>query len=137
MSRLKYYAFNYCYPYFNQDWRLFTPCPDNNFEVIASYVVNGKRRYALPLSVVLSEKNILNGKEALNFSMTASCGYVAFEKIRVNGNIYRYNKTVSYEIYKNAFKKYLSHKEGSEISELALILKLKSIRTNEEVYVVE
>jgi hypothetical protein len=136
-TKFDFYAFNYTYPYFIQDWRLFTPCPDNNFTIYAKYKVNNQTHYALPLQEALYNRNLFSGKEFIVFSLTGSAEYVAGD---VEGNktgITPFVINPNYFIFRHAVINYLSHKHHQQITDLKLILLLTDIKTKQKKYLVE
>ena len=128
-TKLDFYSFGYCYPYFFQDWRLFTPCPKNNFTIYAIYKVNHQTHYALPLQEVLYQKNKFTGKEFLMLSLTDAAAYVADDKRDDTLGITRFRMNANYNIFKNAVAVYLNQKHSKKITDLKLILLLTDIKT--------
>lgn len=111
------------YPYFKQDWRLFTPCPDYNFRLCAGYTVNGKKHYAQPLAEALHHRNLFNGREFLMLTLSNASGYFArdpSEKNRV--------------ILKTAIFRYLNNKHDDTVGHLHILVELTEIKTNKVIH---
>ena len=136
-TKLDYYAFGYCYPYFYQDWRLFTPCPKSNFTICASYKINNQTHYALPLQEVLHEKNLFTGREFLMLSMTSASGYVADDAKDSSKSVSPFVMNKNYVIFRTVFSNYLKQKHHQEISDLKLILLLTDIKTKQKKYLID
>lgn len=136
-TKFDFYSFTYAYPYFVQDWRLFTPCPNNNFTVYAKYKVNNQTHYALPLQEVLYNRNLFTGKEFLTFSITGSAGYVADDEKERKAGITPFVINQNYYIFRHVVLNYLNHKHHHQITDLKLILLLTDIKTKQKKYLVE
>jgi hypothetical protein len=136
-ERFDFYTTTYCYPYFYQDWRLFTPCPNYNFQIYASYDVNGMRTYAAPLQEVLEHKNLFNGGEFLKLSFTAAEGYLAYEANMQNAEIRYFPIGKNYFVLQTIVKNYLQHMHGAEIKDLKMLVVLKEIKNGQIKYLVD
>lgn len=136
-SRFDFYSTSYCYPYFHQDWRLFTPCPNYNFEIYASYEVDGKTCYAAPLKGVLEHGDLFNGGEFLKLAFTAAGGYIGYETTVQNGQIGDFPQGKSYSVMQTMVKNYLRHESGSEVNHLKMLLVLRGIKNNDVKYILD
>lgn len=136
-SRLDFYSTTYCYPYFYQDWRLFTPCPNYNFQVYASYTINGKQKYAAPLQEVLEHKNLFNGGEFLKLAFTAAEGYLGYEANMQNQTIGYFPIGKNYFVLQTIVKNYLQHQHGAEVTNLKMLAVMKDIKSNKQKYLID
>ena len=118
-SKMDYYSFWYVYPYYKQDWRLFTPCPDFNFRICAAYRVNNEMHYSQPLVEALHQRNLFTGKEFLMLTLSNASGYFARDPSEKNRSILR-----------TAIYRYLNNKHNSTISDLHILVELTEIKTN-------
>jgi hypothetical protein len=109
------------YPYFQQDFRLFTPCPDFNFDIYAKYIVDGKEHYSSPLAEVLSQRSLFNGREFLMLSLTAATAYYSKEPSGKN-----------YIILRTAITSYLNNKCKTKINEMHMMVITTNIKTKKQ-----
>lgn len=136
-SRFDYWAYTYCYPYFHQDYRLFTPVPQNNYLLYVSYTINNKPYHSFPLREVMNEKSIFTGSEFLLLSLSASCNYITPVQPAIKGNVYKMNLNKEYFVLKQVLENYLNHKHHQTINDLKITLTLSSIKTKEKTVLID
>jgi hypothetical protein len=119
-TKFDHYSFWYTYPYFTQDFRLFTPCPDFNFDIYAHYKVGLEEHYAVPLAEVLRQRSLFNGREFLMLTLTAATAYYAKDPSDKN-----------YAILRTAIWRYLNSKQNDKVYDLHILIVLTDIKTKE------
>lgn len=122
-SKADYYAFWYAYPYFVQDWRLFTPCPDYNFRICVGYDIGEQKHYAQPLAEALHHHHLFNGSEFLTLTISNAAGYFAHNPSEVNK-----------KVLKAAIMSFLEHKHSQKIEDLHILFELTEIKTNKVIH---
>jgi hypothetical protein len=113
-SRFDFYAFNYTYPYFHQDWRLFTPCPNYQMEVIVRYRQNNEDKTTLPLWEILNERSVLNSRELLMLATVNAVEYVSYQKNNIGKNLYRLAESKEKQVLRQIVRAYLANKHGEK-----------------------
>lgn len=127
-SQLNYWADYYVYPYFQQTWTLFTPPPNSNYQLIATYECNGQRTKDV-LNDILNkhQANRLLGYEQL--LLTFVTGIHFFEKTAVLNNqpTGKVINNQNFDIVKYAAQNYLFHKHNKEVKNLKLTLVINDL----------
>jgi hypothetical protein len=136
-SKLDFYSFNYCHPYFYQDWRMFTPPPKFNYTIYAIYKVHGQTHYSLPIQEVLYQRNAFNGKEFLMLSFTNSCEFIHSNSIYLKNHLYQIRNDKYAKVLKHTAYQYLRKKHRGDILNLKLMIEVRDIVTKEKGYLVE
>jgi hypothetical protein len=121
-------SFRYVYPWFQQDWRLFTPPPQSNYYVYA--VVDNKSGPLDIFSEICNkhQSNRLAGYGALCNALT---NYLHF----LENDIVSYGKETdnpNFIMVKNMIQKYLWHNGAKQKEDLRVILIIENIRNGKK-----
>jgi hypothetical protein len=136
-SRFDYYAYNYCYPYFHQDWRLFTPCPRYSIEITVLYKLGSEDKTTLPLWEILNERTVLNGRELLMLATVNAVEYVSYQKININNALYQLPESKETQVLRQTLKAYLKDKHGENINRFKTCIRLTDIKSKECHYILD
>lgn len=78
-SKIDYYCEWYIYPYFTQNWTLFAPIPNTNYNLFVKYEDNGLQQADIFNELLIEhQRNRFKGRGALLLAFTNSIHY--FEK---------------------------------------------------------
>lgn len=117
----------YVYPYFYQNWNLFAPIPNSNYQLYARVDTENNGESIFEEVLTLHQSNRLKGYEPLLIGFSNCIHY--FEKNTplqnaINGPI---QNDLNFDILKHAVKNYLQHKHKKKIGEVKLMLVVKEV----------
>lgn len=113
------YSFFYCYPYFHQNWNLFIPPPENNYNLYVFYTDENKIKQKADIFrelLVVHQSNRINGTEPLLLALSNTIHY--FENESKPG----YASENNFKMIEVFAKNYLQHTRHVKIIDLKLIL---------------
>ncbi len=128
-NKLDFYSSFYSYPYFHQNWNLFTPVPKQNFELFA--FTNGKTINVLGDILNNHQKNRLAGEEALLLAFTNSIHYFFANRKIESGSVLNDKNFIIIEF---STRNYIKQKYLLNNQNIKLLLMVKDIRTNHTLY---
>jgi hypothetical protein len=115
----------YCYPYFYQDWKLFVPPPDSNYNLYATYENGGNQTTDIFTEIMNSHRsNRLAGTESLLIALSNTIHY--FEKETIPGKIEDHNGGSKFSLIEKFAHSYLEHSRHIKLKELKLKLVVRS-----------
>jgi hypothetical protein len=116
------------YPYFQQTWTLFTPPPNSNYQLIASYEHKGQHTEDILFEILNKHQaNRLLGYEPLVLTFVTGIHYFekrAFFNEQPCGQI---KNNQNFDIVEYAARNYLFHKHGQDVKNLKLTLVVKDL----------
>jgi len=125
-----YAATYYAYPYFHQDWNLFAPPPNTNYQLFVQFENEGSIKREIFKDLLLQhQSNRFKGLEPLVITFANSIHF--FEKSTqlkqtINGPV---TGDINFTILEHSVKKYLQHQYKGKIQSLKLYLFVTNIET--------
>ncbi|HOZ88319.1 MAG TPA: DUF5819 family protein, partial [Bacteroidia bacterium] len=128
-NKLTFFSQAYVYPFFHQNWSLFAPVPDSNYQLIAVYDKGARKKDIFAEIVHTHQSNRLAGMGPLVLAFSNSIHY--FEKNtllldRLNGPI---KNDTYFSIIEHEVRNYLSHSENIKDQKIKLLLLVENART--------
>lgn len=125
-----YAALYYAYPYFHQNWNLFAPPPNTNYQLFVQFEHNGIHQKEIFNDLLLQHQtNRFKGLEPLVVTFANSIHF--FEKNTalqqaINGPV---NGDINFIILEHSVEKYLQHQYKGKVQNLRLFLLVSDIET--------
>jgi hypothetical protein len=127
-----YLANAYVYPYFYQNWNLFVPVPESNYQLFVKEAKD--KNYKDVFSEVLTkhQSNRLLGYEPLVIGFSNCIHY--FEKnSELQNTLYGpISADANFDILMHATKSYLQHKQNKKVDSLQLILVVSDVEDGKQ-----
>jgi hypothetical protein len=115
----------YCYPYFYQDWKLFVPPPDSNYNLYVTYENDGEQTTDIFFEIMNEHRsNRIAGTEPLLIALSNTIHY--FEKEVAPGKIADRSPGSKFSLVENFACRYLEHSRHIKLKELKLKLVVRS-----------
>ncbi|MES2679971.1 MAG: DUF5819 family protein [Bacteroidota bacterium] len=128
-NRLSFFSQVYVYPFFHQNWSLFAPVPDSNYQLIAVYENGLQKKDVFTEIVNKHQDNRFAGNGALVLAFSNSIHY--FEKNvllknKLNGPI---TDDPYFSIIEHEVQNYLHHSEKISDQKIKIILLVENAKT--------
>ncbi len=117
------YSFFYCYPYFHQNWNLFVPPPENNYNLYVRFTDKNNAIIQVDIFseiLVKHQNNRIKGVEPLLLALSNTIHY--FETENKPG----LSSGVNFNMIETFAKNYLQHTRHTQIQNLKLNLVVRA-----------
>ncbi|MEO6303005.1 MAG: DUF5819 family protein [Bacteroidia bacterium] len=132
-NKAEFYAQAYIYPYFHQNWNLFAPVPNSNYNLYCEYENNGIQKTDLFAEIkTIHQTNRFKGYGPLVVAFANGIHYFeknAKQQQPMNGPI---SSDLNFKIIQQAAKNYLEYSKKIQISKLKMILVVTETLTNKQ-----
>jgi hypothetical protein len=131
-SKLRFIAWYYNYPFFQQNWNLFVPPPSNNYNLYASFECEGQKNLDVFSDILQRHSNRLAGYEPLVIAVSNSIYYfdANYKKpSSLNGPV---RNDERFRMLEHFSQNYLEHLFRKKVNNLKLILVISSVKNKEQ-----
>jgi len=127
-TRTDFISYQYAYPYFHQDYRLFVPPPQVNYELYVRAQSDNETIYTELFSEIKAGKSLFSGKEFMLLSLSAACHYVNSKETEITDGVYPFIKDSSFEVLNTVVKSSLYKLYSKNFSNITFVLKVTEIK---------
>ncbi len=123
----------YVYPFFHQNWNLFVPPPDSNYNLYVYNQKNNKQSIDLFSEITVKhQKNRLSGNQPLIMALSNSIHYFEKEAEEKNFTGGRVGKNEKFAIIEKFVTNYLKSNDSLNIENAKIIICVSSIKKGKQ-----